>query len=185
MNSPKIKTVILPLFILLAALHGGGCASSAPSAKFSQKIAGDDYIMRGDNTTIEVSSDEGVVIHDYEKQRLETQIEVAIEALVKEQKTTQNRNYLVEVKLTRYDKGNAFARAMLAGLGQIRIDATVTLKNKDSDKVLGQFDVNKQFAFGGVYGASTNMEDVEIGLATGIAEALTGIKDSDSSKKKD
>ena len=36
-------------------------------------------------------------------------------------------NYNIDVTTTRYDKGTAFARAMLIGLGQIHIDATVRL----------------------------------------------------------
>ena len=37
------------------------------------------------------------------------------------------KNYDIDVTITRYDKGNVFARVMLVGLGQIHIDATVRL----------------------------------------------------------
>ncbi len=54
----------------------------------------------------------------------------------------------VELLLTRYDKGNAFARAMLAGLGQIHIDGKVKLLEMP--------------------------EDIEMTLVDGVASALTG-----------
>ena len=31
------------------------------------------------------------------------------------------KNYDIDVTITRYDKGNVFARVMLVGLGQIRL----------------------------------------------------------------
>ncbi len=62
--------------------------------------------------------------------------------------------------MTRYDKGSAFARFMLAGLGQIHVDATVSLRDPARDVSLGEYEVNKTFAWGGIYGASTTIEDV-------------------------
>jgi len=80
----------------------------------------------------------------------------------------------VTVQLTRYDKGNAFARFMLAGLGQIHIDGTVTLRDRTKDAVLGNYEVTKTFAWGGVYGVSTTIEDVEEGFAEGVATVVMG-----------
>src|SRR5262249_56796423 len=75
------------------------------------------------------------------------------------------------VTVTNYDKGNTFARFMLAGLGQIHIDAQVTLRDQDTDE-LGRFQVNKTFAWGGIYGAITRVEDVEDGFAGAVAHLL-------------
>ena len=82
----------------------------------------------------------------------------------------------VTVQLTRYDKGSAFARAMLAGLGQIHVDAKVILKDRATDGTLGEFDVKKTFAWGGIYGGTTTIEDVEVGFAAGVASLLLGSK---------
>ena len=70
---------------------------------------------------------------------------------------------------TEYDKGNAFARAMLAGLGQIRIAANVMLLDTRDNKTLGTYEVSKIFSFGGIYGAATGVEDVEGGFAQSVA----------------
>lgn len=78
----------------------------------------------------------------------------------------------MHIVFTRYDEGNAFARFMLAGLGQIHVATDVTLKDQGADTVLGRYDVSKQFAFGGIYGGSTTVQDVEKGLAAGIAEIV-------------
>jgi hypothetical protein len=40
-----------------------------------------------------------------------------------------------------------------------------------------EFAVQKTFAWGGIYGASTTMEDIEQSFAEGIANALTGQDD--------
>jgi hypothetical protein len=79
------------------------------------------------------------------------------------------------VTIKTYDKGNAFARAMLAGLGQMmHIDADVVLKDPRSGATFGTYDVDKTFAWGGVYGASTRIEDIEDGFAQSVAAAISG-----------
>jgi hypothetical protein len=77
---------------------------------------------------------------------------------------------------TQYDRGNAFARFMIAGAGQIKIDADVTISDPTTGQTIGQFQVSKQFAFGGIYGGSTKIEDVEEGFAKSVAAILTDKK---------
>src|ERR1700747_1914275 len=69
---------------------------------------------------------------------------------------------MVNVKLvfTEYDKGNAFTRLMLAGLGQIRIGANVVLIDAANNQTVGEFEASKDFSFGGLYGGATSVEDV-------------------------
>jgi Domain of unknown function (DUF4410) len=78
----------------------------------------------------------------------------------------------IKLKLvfTQYDGGNRFARFMLVGLGQIHIDADVLLVDATSGETLGKYEVSKQFAFGGLYGGFTSIEDVEKGFAKSVAE---------------
>ena len=80
----------------------------------------------------------------------------------------------ITVQMTRYDKGNAFARAMLAGLGQIHIDASVAATNNATRATVMSFPVKKTFAWGGMVGAATQISDVEVGFAEKIAGGLTG-----------
>lgn len=82
------------------------------------------------------------------------------------------RSGAVNVKLviTRFDKGDAIARAMLAGLGQIHIDGNVLLADVSTEKTVATFAVSKTFAWGGLYGATTSIDDVEAGFARSVAE---------------
>ncbi len=77
----------------------------------------------------------------------------------------------MKIHFTRFDKGSAFARAMLIGLGQIHIDAIVTLVKADGTSV-GEYKVRKTFALGGIVGAVTRIEDVEIGFSKSVAEVV-------------
>jgi len=86
------------------------------------------------------------------------------------------------VIVTNYDKGNTFARFMLAGLGQIHIDAEVALRDQDTGDELGRFQVNKTFAWGGIYGAVTRVEDVEDGFAGAVASVLLGKDESGAAR---
>jgi hypothetical protein len=78
----------------------------------------------------------------------------------------------VNIKLvfTQYDAGNAFARAMLAGLGQIHIDAKVFLTDIATGRTVATFEASKTFAWGGLYGGTTRIEDVEMGFARSVAD---------------
>ena len=63
---------------------------------------------------------------------------------------------------------------MLAGLGQIHIDASVRLVKTENKEKVSEFLVSKTFAWGGLYGGITRIEDIEPAFAEGIAAALTG-----------
>jgi hypothetical protein len=84
------------------------------------------------------------------------------------------RPYSVELVLTRYEKGSAFARAMLAGLGQIHIDGKVTVFAMPEHQSLVSFDLAKTFAWGGIYGASTSIDTIEDTFSEGVAAQVTG-----------
>ena len=166
-------------FSLITAVGLGatGCATSPPQATFTHELPKQHLIDRNDAVTVTVDARSGVSVADYERQRLAQLIEQKIDA---EKATSaisgERRDYELDVELTRYEKGNAFARAMLAGLGQIHIDAHVTLISLPEKKSIADFDVSKTFAWGGIYGGATSIEDVEPAFAEGIAEAVTQAK---------
>lgn len=56
---------------------------------------------------------------------------------------------------------------MLAGLGQIHIDGDVTMYALPDHSKVGDFHLKKTFAWGGIYGSSTSMEDIETTFADG------------------
>lgn len=78
----------------------------------------------------------------------------------------------VKIIITRYDSGNAFARFMLAGLGQIYLEGDVIFSDAATGQELAKYQVSKDFAFGGMYGGITNIQDVEKGFAASVAEIL-------------
>src|SRR5215469_12936228 len=51
----------------------------------------------------------------------------------------------LKVVFTRYDDGDAFARFMLAGLGQIHIDGDVIFTDASTGQQLGVYKVSKDF----------------------------------------
>jgi hypothetical protein len=75
---------------------------------------------------------------------------------------------VLEVEMTRYEKGNAAARLMLAGLGQIHVDGLVTVKNKDTGAMLGKYAVQRTYFGGGLMGATTSVEQIETQFAVGV-----------------
>jgi hypothetical protein len=77
----------------------------------------------------------------------------------------------MKLHFTKFDRGNAFARFMLIGLGQIRIEADVDILN-NSGVQIAQYKVSKDFALGGVAGGTTTVEDVEEGFAKSVAEVV-------------
>jgi hypothetical protein len=81
---------------------------------------------------------------------------------------------LAKLTFTRYDKGNAFARAMLIGLGQIHIDADLLFIDKATGKELESLKISKTFAMGGLYGATTDIHSVEDGFTASVAAAILG-----------
>lgn len=77
----------------------------------------------------------------------------------------------MKIHFTKFDRGNAFARFMLIGLGQIRIEADVDLLDGDG-KRRAEYKVAKDFSIGGIYGGMTTVEDVENGFAKSVAEVV-------------
>ncbi len=73
---------------------------------------------------------------------------------------------------TRYEKGNAQGRYMMAGFGAIHIDANLELADEVTQKVVGKYEIKKTFAWGGIYGGSVTIEDAEDGFADAVVEAL-------------
>ena len=59
------------------------------------------------------------------------------------------------------------------------MDAVFTKYDGGSaDATIGRFDISKQFAFGGIYGAMTDVRDVKKGPAANIADILVPAPES-------
>jgi len=164
----------LPL-LLLTALVSGGCATSPGAVSAIAPLKPGMNLGTYSSLAVEV---EGVELTPVDKERIRIRI---VDAIMKEAPTRfkhinvptpEPPTLRASVTVTNYDKGNAFARFMLAGLGQIHIGAEVALRDQGTGDELGRFQVNKTFAWGGIYGAVTRVEDVEDGFAGAVANVL-------------
>lgn len=176
----RMRLVLLALS--LTSLVMGGCASTPSAFKHAQPLPEDFNVRDYRYLDVSVDAKEGVSMASYEKERLTMK-------LIEKVKTLDTVEFIgfnvpdsledtlsLEVMITRYDRGNAFARAMLAGLGQIHVDGDIVLRDKAADEILERGTVSKTFAWGGMYGAFTHIEDVEQGFAGGVIEALQDSK---------
>src|SRR6185369_4952892 len=169
-----------------------GCAGTAPTAEFKKPISDAMRLCMNDDATVTLSAADGVMLNDVSRQRLESRLTQTINEKKKlvQCKTADKRVFALNSKITRYDEGNAFARAMLAGLGQIHIDgefvltqklvaaaasdrtANTAISNASASESVAEFTVQKTFAWGGLYGSSNRIDDVEPGFAEGVTDAI-------------
>lgn len=119
----------------------------------------------------------GVYMAPYEIERVVTRVKselagLSSQGIVVAGSGDQPPTTKMRIIFTQYDKGSAAARFILVGLGQIHIDADVIFIDGATGAQLGRYQVSKQFAFGGIYGGATSIEDVEVGFAKSVAEIL-------------
>lgn len=182
----SISTTRCATALSMVALLGlAACASSVPKASFTHPIAAEAHVTANDQAAVNVDAAASANMLSSDTQRLSEKIKNKIDA-----RKTANAspagdpgNYQVDVHVTRYEKGNSFARFMLAGLGQIHLDATVSVYRMPAHTLVGEFQLTKTFAWGGIYGGSTSMEDIENTFADGVAASVTGQQEEPSKKK--
>jgi hypothetical protein len=156
------------------------CADSATAPTVVQAIAPEKKSgARVSDVTAEAMP--GVVMTQYDfdriTSRVKSEIARAVPGALVEIATTadpprEGSNIKIKLVFTRYDGGSAFARLMLAGLGQIHIDADVIFLDGGTGEAIAKYQVSKDFSFGGIYGGVTKIEDVEVGFAKSVAEIL-------------
>jgi hypothetical protein len=163
------------LVLASASLAMLGCAGTPPKAKFSQPMATTSRIGAADTVDVTIEAAENVTLlpagRDRVGQKIKTQID---KRKVNNHASGEARTMQVVLYVTRYEKGNAFARAMLAGLGQIHLDGSISVYQMPDHTLLEKFDLQKTFAWGGIYGSATSMEDIEDTFADGVAATVTG-----------
>src|SRR5438105_11622519 len=111
--------------LVLTLLAAAGCAGTVPKAKFTHEIESKARVSLNDQTKVQVGAAETVKILKADQQRLSEKIQARIESRKATNAPAADVAARTYLHLTRYEKGNAFARAMLAGLGQIHIDGTI------------------------------------------------------------
>lgn len=161
---------VLALGMLLA-----GCATSATAPDVVQPLA-PERTASLHIVGVTAKAAQGVVMTSLDLERICDKVKAQMNAaspgiMVSPSSPDAATAMTMNLDFTRYDSGNAFARAMMMGLGQIHIDADVTLVDP-LGKTDAEYKVSKQFAFGGIYGGVTRIEDVEDGFAKSVAEIV-------------
>ena len=172
------------LIVAVLAAVAAGCASTAGSAKVVAGAPKEEALARYTKVAFVTSADgDATPMSSVDRDRI---VALVVRRL-KERAPTRfaelapatadSETMKVTIAFTRYDEGSAFARFMLAGLGQIRINADVTLEDATRGAQLAKYEVTKTFAWGGFYGAVTKIQDVEDGFADAVAKAVLGQAD--------
>lgn len=169
------KTIVLIVIILTSI----GCATTKGSYSASNTINSYSPMATLNELSVEVKCHDDIPLSDGDKQRILNYIINNIKKDYTDRFHNINQNPCgpstlhADVIVKTYDEGNAFARFMLAGLGAMHIDADVILINNETKKILAQYEVTKTFAWGGIYGSSTHIKDIEDGFSKAVAEAIS------------
>ncbi len=173
------RLCIIILFIFLASLLTG-CAGTGGSRQLVGSLVNSSQASKFSDLLITVQPVNNVSLSQSDTDRMTKlvaeNIRIDSPARFKTINTASPSPTTLEalVSVKNYDEGSAFARAMLAGLGQIHIDADVTLSNSLSKEKLAQYEVTKTFAWGGLYGGFTGIEDAEVGFCKAVADSILG-----------
>lgn len=153
----------------------GGCASTPPQPKFAHNMVTESRITATDTVEVMIETADKITVDPDARDRVAHKIQRKIDARkVNNPAAAAPRNVQVLLHVTRYEKGNAFARAMLAGLGQIHLEGTIFVYQMPDRVLLEDFDLQKTFAWGGIYGAATSMEEIEDTFTDTVAATVTG-----------
>lgn len=158
----------------LAALVAG-CASTPPEPKFTHAMVTESRITATDTVDVVIETADKVAVDPVARDRVAGKIKTKIDdRKIKNPSAGSPRSVQVLLHVTRYEKGNAFARAMLAGLGQIHLEGTIFVYQMPDRVLLEDFDLQKTFAWGGIYGAATSMDQIEDTFTDTVAATVTG-----------
>lgn len=178
----KFKKIIADKFCLTAVVIFAGFLSGCAGTGGSHELVGQPMSSMEANKfsdlQITVKTEGNVTLSQLDTERMKNLITREIQTdetsrFKSINATTPGTATLeAQVVIKNYDEGSAFARFMLAGLGQIHIDADVLLNNLSTKQKLAQYSVSKTFAWGGLYGASTDIKDVEVGFCKAVADSI-------------
>ena len=172
----KLNNIIKYTLVGTASIFfmNGCTATSSPGPAKAKLYVKDFKIDANDHVEVVVTKNKTVAIKKEGEKRLAAIIKKDIDHLKRYNKVTGKTNkYLVNVHITNYDEGNAFARFMIAGAGQIHVDGEILVYELPEKIKVEEFNITKTFAWGGIYGASITIQEVGEGFAEGVAETVT------------
>jgi|CXWL01.1.fsa_nt_gi hypothetical protein len=176
MASQNRTNNLITLLCVLSGILLSACAHSAGSYDPISPLKSGLTLGQYANLSLAANNENTVPMTAYDRERLINKIAQKLQATNKfksiNSASPETNTLVVTIQITDYDKGNAFLRFLLAGLGQIHIDGKLTLEDRDKIEQLGKYDVSKTFAWGGIYGLSIKIEEVEDGFAETVVEIL-------------
>jgi opacity protein-like surface antigen len=175
----KIGLLVLAVIIFMSVV---GCASTKGSYSPITSVTEGADLAKYSDVVIEVKNNPDVALTTTDNNRIQT----LIVANLREEYPNKFKEVNPEkpdaqtlqaiVNITKYDKGNAFARFMLAGLGSMQIKADILLNDLANGQCLGKSECKKTFAWGGLYGGATTIEGIEEGFAKAAAASIAEAK---------
>jgi len=169
----SLGLVVMGFFLL------AGCGTTALVHKpADSSIALDRY----QTLAIKSSAAEGIVVSDNTHERVKDLVKANIASKYCPKrfqsittKEPSQDDLVLLINYTTYDEGNKFARFMLAGLGGMKIHSDVLIKTITSDESISKAEVGKTFHWGGIYGATTDITEIEKWFADEVAKTFSGM----------
>lgn len=174
----KNRLFVSPLLCLIV-IAVTGCAGS-PGSVNSLAAPPANSLQKYTKLSLEVKKKDDVVMLKADQDRIAELIVQTIKAKtpnrfseINPPASDANTMHAV-INFTRYEEGSSLARLLLAGIGQMHIDADVVLEHRLIPTTLAKYEVTKTFAWGGIYGVMTKIGDLEKGFAEAAAAAIGG-----------
>lgn len=164
----NISNALRHLSVLAAALTLSSCATSTPNAVFVTPLTA--VISQGDQVSTKVATSDSRMSEE-ECQMLGNQITQTVQSMAQPPAGAPG-SYELAVNITRYSRGNFFARTLMPGMGQIRLYGVVTVYRMPKRIPVGEFMINKSFFIGGLYGATVNMNTIASTYAQAVAKTV-------------
>ena len=164
------------LAIIFLASFASGCASTSGSHNLLSESPGHAQTANFKELVILVKPAPGIQLYQGEEDRISKRIARIIKTEAPDRFKNINPSLIspntlqATVVMTQYEKGSSFTRILLDGLGQIHIDADVTISDYASKDTLAKHEVTKTFAWGG----TASIYDAEEGFSKAVAEAILG-----------
>ena len=187
MKNQKIKQVKFSLFfsllLLIAFLYG--CAGTRANINALQPIEEGQTFTNYKNLDIKTEISNGVEMSQNRVDGIVLWIltmlkekdpnrfaKIGRECLGVSVEVNEPSTLLLTINFTKYDEGNKWLRFFLAGLGQMNIDGIVKISDKDTNKVIAEYEVSKNFSWGGAYGAETSIAAIEPAFAEAVVDII-------------
>lgn len=169
------KTRLVAQKRLAAALLGGlllsGCAGKQVKPTVVESLSSEIALpVRFSSVTIDAA--DGVWLDDDDRLMIRQKVKSKLDTLVLTGADRSKPAYAMKIVFTKYESGSAAARLAFIGLGQIHMEATITVVDA-TGKRCGEYKVGKGLVLGGIAGGLASTADVAEGFAKSVAAIFT------------